>query len=422
MSISRRGLIATAATAAAGTVLPRVPARAQSPSLKIGVLTDMSGPYQDVGGQLSVQCAHQAVDDFKAGGGNINVEIISADHLNKPDNAVGIARQWFDREGVDMLIDVPNSGVGLALLGVAKEKNKVYINTGAASSDLTGPQCNANSIHWGYDTYMLAKSTGGATVKAGGNTWFFITADYAFGKALQRDTTTFIEKEGGKVLGSITYPFPGTTDFSSTLIQAQSSGAKVMGLASAGADTVNQIKQAKEFGITMTLAGLLVFISDVHGLGLATAQGLTITNSFYWDHDDRTRAFSKRLQSKAPDKRAGMVQAGTYAGSLHYLKVAQAMGAADAKKDGAATVARMKATPTDDDCFGKSSIRQDGVALVPAFLWRVKSPSQSKGPWDYLDPDRDHPSGSGIPAAERNRLSAGEGVSRSGAVQGKGAP
>ena len=384
MSISRRGVIATAATAAAATVLPRVPARAQSPSLKIGVLTDMSGTYQDVGGQISVACAHQAVEDFKKAGGTIDVEIISADHLNKPDNAVSIARQWFDRDSVDMLIDVPNSGVGLALLGVAKEKNKVYINTGGASSDLTGPQCNANSIHWGYDTYMLAKSTGGATVKAGGDSWFFITADYAFGKALQRDTTAFIEAAGGKVVGSITYPFPGTTDFSSTLIQAQSSGAKVMGLASAGNDTINQIKQAKEFGITMQLAGLLVFISDVHGLGLETAQGLTITNSFYWDFDDRTRAFSTRLQPKAPGKRPGMVQAGTYAGSLHYLKVAGAMGAAEAKKDGAATVARMKATPTDDDCFGNGSIRQDGVALHPAYLWQVKKPSESKGPWDYL--------------------------------------
>ncbi|MBV9654672.1 MAG: ABC transporter substrate-binding protein [Acetobacteraceae bacterium] len=384
MSISRRGVIATAATAAATTLLPGRPARAQTASLKIGVLTDMSGTYQDVGGQVSVQCARQAVEDYKKAGGTIDVEIIAADHLNKPDNAVSIARQWFDRDGVDMLIDVPNSGVGLALLGVAKEKNKVYINTGGATSDLTGPQCNANSIHWGYDTYMLAKSTGGATVKAGGDSWFFITADYAFGKALQRDTTAFVEAAGGKVVSSITYPFPGTTDFSSTLIQAQSSGAKVLGLASAGIDTINQIKQSKEFGITMQLAGLLVFISDVHGLGLETAQGLTITNSFYWDFDDRTRAFTTRVQPKIPGKRPGMVQAGTYAGSLHYLKVAQAMGAADAKKDGAETVARMKATPTDDDCFGKGSIRQDGVALHPAYLWQVKKPSESKGAWDYL--------------------------------------
>ena len=384
MSITRRTALTSAAAAVAvAGVLPGR-ARAQAPSLKIGVLTDMSGTYQDVGGQTSVASARQAVEDFKSAGGNLTVEVISADHLNKPDNAVAIARQWFDRDGVDMLIDVPNSGVGLALLAVAKEKNKVYINTGGASSDLSGAQCNANSLHWSYDTYMLAKSTGGTIVKNGGDSWFFITADYAFGKALQRDTTSFITAAGGKVMGSILYPFPGTTDFSSTLIQAQSSGAKVLGLASAGMDTINQIKQAKEFGLTMQLAGLLVFIQDVHSLGLETAQGLTITNSFYWDMNDRTRALSARIQSKIPGKRMGMIHAGTYAGSLHYLKAVAALGAEAAKKDGAATVAKMKAMPTDDDAFGPGTIRPDGLAVHPSFLWQVKKPSESKGPWDYL--------------------------------------
>lgn len=380
MIMTRRGVMTTAAAA---TVLSGRRAYAQGASLKVGVLTDMSGTYQDVGGQTSVAAARQALEDFKTAGGTLNVEIVSADHLNKPDNAVSVARQWFDRDGVDMLIDVPNSGVGLALLAVAKEKNKVYINTGGASSDLTGPQCNANSLHWSYDTYMLARSTGATIVKNGGDSWFFITADYAFGKALQRDTTTFIQAAGGKVLGSITYPFPGTTDFSSTLIQAQSSGAKVLGLASAGMDTINQIKQAKEFGLTMQLAGLLVFINDVHSLGLETAQGLTITNSFYWDYNDRTRALSTRIQPKIPGKRMSMIHAGTYAGTLHYLKACAALGAADAKKDGAATVAKMKSMPTDDDAFGPGMIRPDGLALHPSFLWQVKKPSETKGPWDY---------------------------------------
>ena len=257
------------------------------------------------------------------------------------------------------------------------------MNTAAGTSDLTGKQCNANTIHWTYDTWMLARSTGGATVKLGQDTWFFITADYAFGHALQRDTTGFVEGAGGKVLGSIAYPFPGTSDFSSFLLQAQASGAKVIGLCNAGADTVNSIKQAHEFGVTQTLAGMLVLISDIHAIGLDVAGGLLVSETFYWDLNERTRALSERFKPRAPDKRLNMAQAGDYAAVAHYLKVAAAMGAAQAKADGAATVARMKATPTDDDAFGPGSIRADGRTLHPSYLMQVKTPGDSKGPWDY---------------------------------------
>jgi branched-chain amino acid transport system substrate-binding protein len=267
-----------------------------------------------------------------------------------------------------------------------KEKNKVFLASGPATVALTGAQCSPNFIHWTYDTYMLAKSTGGATVKAGGNTWFFITADYAFGKQLQSDTTDMVKTAGGKVLGSVAYPFPDTTDFSSFLVQAQSSGAKVLGLANAGADTVNSIKQAHEFGVnkSMSLAALLMFVTDVHALGLETAQGLHLTESFYWDLNDRTRAFTDRVRPKTPNNWPNMAHAGCYSATLHYLKTVQDMGAAEAKKDGVATVTRMKKMPVEDDCFGKTTIREDGRNLTPAYLFQVKAPSESKGPWDYF--------------------------------------
>ena len=381
MRISRRVVLGAAVAAAA---LPRR-VRADGPGLKIGVLSDFSGPYKDVGGPVSVHAVETAVADFAAAGKSLTVEIVSADHLNKPDVGAGIARQWYDRDGVDIILDCPNSGVGLAIAGVAKDRNKVYVNSGAATSDLTGAQCNANTIHWAYDTTMLAKSTGGAMVKTGGDSWFFITADYAFGHALQRDTTELVTAAGGKVAGSTAYPFPQTTDFSSLLLQAQSSGAKVLGLCNAGADTINSIKQAHEFGLNqqMKIAALLMFIPDVHALTLEVAQGLVLTSSFYWDLDDRTRAFSDRLAKRAPGVRAAMGQAGAYAAALHFLKVAADMGAAQAKQDGAATVARMKAMPTDDDAFGKGTIRGDGLHLNPAYLFEVKTPAESKGPWDY---------------------------------------
>jgi len=380
MSLTRRTLLATAAA------VPAV-ARAQgTPTLKIGCLTDMSGPYKDLAGPGAIAALNQALEEYGVSGKGMNVEVLSADHLNKPDVGATVARQWFDRDGVDLIVEVANSGVALAVAGIAKEKNKVYLNTGAATSDLTGSACNANTIHWVYDTFMLAKSTGGAMVKTGGDSWFFITADYAFGKALQRDTTDFVQGAGGKVLGSVAYPFPGTTDFSSYLIQAQASGAKVLGLANAGTDTINSIKQAKEFGIKMRLAGLLLFLTDIHSLGLEIAQGIVLTDSFYWDMNDRARAFSNRLSPKIGGGRPTMVQAGVYSAVLHYLKTASAMGVDQVKLDGAATVARMKQMPTDDDCFGTGSIRADGRKLHPAYLWEVKKPADSKGPWDYYKP------------------------------------
>jgi branched-chain amino acid transport system substrate-binding protein len=384
MDIARRTLLAGTAAAASLATRPR-PARAQTPTLKIGVLTDLSGPYKDLAGSMSTVCAQLAVAESGAAAGGIGVEVVQADHQNKADIGAEVARKWFDNDGVDIIIDVANSGVALAVSGVAREKNKVLLAGGPASSDLTGAKCNANTIHWVYDTWMLAHSTGSALVKSGGDSWYFITADYAFGKALQRDTTSFVAAAGGKVVGASTYPFPGTTDFSSYLVQAQASGAKVIGLANAGADTVNSIKQAREFGITQTLAGLLVFLSDVHSLGLQTAQGLAVSETFYWDLNDRTRAFSDRLHAKVADRRPTMVHAGAYSCVTHYLKVVAAMGVAQAKADGAATVARMKAMPTDDDCFGAGRIREDGRKIHPCYLFKVKQPSESKGPWDYYN-------------------------------------
>ena len=381
MSISRRTLLATSAAAAS---LPLVRARAQGPVLKIGVLNDLSGPYMNTGGVTSVICAKQAVQEFAAEHG-LNVEVISADHQNKPDLGASICRQWFDRDGVDVVMDVPTSSVALAVQSVVKEKNKVFLAVGPATSGLTTSQCSPNFVTWVYDTYMLAKSTGGAMVKAGGDSWYFLTADYAFGKQLQADTTNFVKAAGGKILGSAPYPFPGTTDFSSFLVQAQASGAKVLGLANAGADTVNSIKQANEFGLnkTMSLAALLMFITDVHALGLDVAKGLVLTESFYWDLNDGTRAFTNKIKPKSPNNWPNMIHAGCYSATLHYLKTAHDMGAAEAKKSGVATVARMKKMPVEDQCFGKTTIREDGRHLVPAYLFQVKTPAESKGPWDY---------------------------------------
>ena len=366
---------------AAAVALPAVRARAQAPKIRIGVLNDQSGPYRNTGGPTSVICCKQAVEEFGAHG--FDVDVIFADHQNKPDLGAGIARQWYDRDGVDMILDVPTSSVALAVGAVAKEKDKAYVNIGAGTADLTGKQCAPSIIHWSYDTYMLAKSTGGATVRTGGTTWYFLTADYVFGHQLQRDATTFIEAAGGKVLGASPYPFPGTSDFSAFLLQAQASGAKVLGLCNAGADTVNSIKQAKEFGLQARIAAMLMFITDVHALGLQTAQGLTLTESFYWDLNDRTRAFTNRVRPKTPDNWPNMIHAGCYAASLHFLKAVADMGAAAAKQSGSAIVNRMKAMPTDDDCFGRAHIREDGLLIVPAYLFEVKTPAESRGKWDY---------------------------------------
>jgi branched-chain amino acid transport system substrate-binding protein len=355
-------------------------AQAQGPSVKIGVLNDRSGLYSDISGEGSVIAARMATEDFKAAEKGLKVEIVSADHQNKPDVGSNIARQWYDRDGVDVITDVPTSSVALAINQITREKNRIFINSGAATSDLTGAQCSPNTVHWTYDTVMLANGTGGAMVRAGGDTWFFLTADYAFGHALERDTTAVIQKNGGKVLGGVRTPFPGT-DFSSFLLQAQSSKAKVIGLANAGGDTINSIKQAGEFGITQggqKLAGLLVFSSDIKALGLRTAQGLVLTESFYWDLNDDTRAFSKRFAEKAGGKMPTMVQAGVYAGVLHYLKAVDALK----DKDPAKVMAKMKEMPTDDPLFGKGAIRADGRKIHDAYLFEVKKPAESKGEWD----------------------------------------
>ena len=380
MQITRRGVIGSAALAGSGLVSGR--ARAQSQTIKIGVLNDMSGAYRDITGMLSVAAVRQAVQDF--GDPSMKVEVVFADHQSKPDVGVTTVRQWIDRDGVDVIVDVPTSSVALAVNNVVREKNKVFLNSGAATGALTGPQCTPNTIHWGYDTYMLAKSTGGALVKAGGDTWYFVTANYVFGQELQRETTTFVQQTGGKVLGAAAYPFPGTSDFSSFLTSAQGSGAKVLGLATSGTDTINNIKQAAEFGINrkMQIAALLMFINDVHGLGLESAQGLFLTESFYWDLNDRTRALTERLRKAMPNQRPNMITAGCYAGVTHYLKALKDGGAAS-KADGAAVVARMKAMPAEDDAYGATTIRQDGLALVPGHLFQVKKPSESKGAWDY---------------------------------------
>lgn len=350
--------------------------------VKIGVLSDMSGLYADIGGPGSVVAAKMAVDDYlKASKSQLKVEVVSADHQNKPDVGSSVARKWYDTDGVDMIIDVPTSSVGLAINQVTKEKGKAYINTGSATSDLTGKDCSPNTVHWLYDTWMLANGTGSAVVKSGGDTWFFLTADYAFGHALERDTSEVVKASGGKVLGSVRVPL-ATQDFSSFLLQAQSSKAKIVGLANAGGDTINSIKQASEFGITkggQKLAGLLVFLPDVHGLGLNVAQGLQITEAFYWDLNDQTRAWSKRFAAANGGKYPSSDHAGVYAGVLHYLK------AVDAAKtdDGAKIVAKMKELPTDDPLFGKGQVRADGRKIHPVHLFEVKKPSESKGPYDY---------------------------------------
>ncbi|GAC1343854.1 MAG: ABC transporter substrate-binding protein [Acetobacteraceae bacterium] len=383
MLIPRRTALGSAASAA---ILGAGPGRAQVPTIRIGVLTDLSGPYADIAGPTSVACVRQAVEDFGVAGKGFNVEVISGDHQNKADVGSNLARQWFDQGGVDMITDVPNSSVALAVAQVAKQKNKAYVNSSMGVEFTASEQCNANTIQWTYDVYMVSKLTGGALVKAGGDSWFFITADYAFGQALEQTATSFITQNGGKVVGRVAYPFPGTTDYSSFLIQAQTSGARVLGLANAGGDAVNTIKQAYEFGLPkggMRLAAMVMFISDVHALGLEVAQGLTLSNSYYWDLNERTRAFNQRVRSKTPNNWPGMLHAGCYAGSLHYLKAVADMGIAAAKADGAAAIARMKAMPTDDDCFGVGSIRPDGRKLHPGYLFEVKKPSESKGPWDY---------------------------------------
>jgi branched-chain amino acid transport system substrate-binding protein len=359
------------------------PALAQDKTVKIGVLNDMSSLYADIGGPNSVVAIKMAVEDSGLVAKGWKIDVLSGDHQNKPDVGTNIARQWVDNK-VDAIADTPNSGVALAVNNLAKEKNIVLLNSGAATADLTGKACTPNTISFTYDTYMLANGTGKALTKAGGDTWFFLTADYAFGHALERDTSAVVTANGGKVLGSVKHPI-NTSDFSSFLLQAQSSKSKVVGLANAGGDTTNSIKQAAEFGIVsggQKLAALLLFINDVHSLGLKTAQGLTFTESFYWDLNDQTRAWSKRFAAAASkNAMPSMTQAGNYAMVRHYLKAMEALGGNP--HDGAKVVAKMKEIPTDDPLFGKGPLRADGRRIIPAYLFEVKKPEESKYPWDY---------------------------------------
>ena len=364
----------------AAALLAATAANAET-QVKIGVMNDRSGLYADMSGEGSVVAAKLAIEDFKAADKGLKVEVVSADHQNKADVAINTAREWFDQQGVDIIVDVPNSGVALALSELIKEKNKVFINSGAAASDLTGAKCSPNTIHWTYDTWALANGTGSAIVKRGGTSWFFITADYAFGAALERDTAKVVKENGGTVVGAVKAPL-NTQDFSAFLLQAQSSGAKIIGLANAGGDTINSIKQAAEFGIVQggqNLAGLLIFITDIHSLGLKTAQGLIFTAAFYWDLNDQTRAWSDRFM-KAAGRRPSMVQAGVYSGVLHYLKAVEALKSA---KDGKTVVAKMKEMPADDPLFGKGEVRADGRKTHDMYLFEVKKPEELKGPWDY---------------------------------------
>src|SRR5215207_224136 len=362
---------ALAVVLAAGT------AQAQT-TIKIGVMSDMSSLYSDIGGPGSTAAAKLAIADFAAKNPNVKVELLSADHQNKPDIGSNIVNQWYDVEKVDLVIDVPNSGVALAVSQIASTKNKAFIVSGAAASDLTGAKCNANTVHWTYDTWMLANGTGKALVKTGGDSWFFLTADYAFGHALERDTSAAVEANGGKVLGKVRHPL-NTSDFSSFLLQAQTSKAKIIGLANAGGDTINSIKSGAEFGIAKSgqnMAGLLVFASDINALGLPTAQGLVFTETWYWDLNDTNRAWTKRWQTEraAAGKFPTMVQAGVYSGVTHYLKaVAELKSGADGK----AVVAQMKKTPTDDPLFGKGTIRADGRKIHDVYLLEVKTPAES---------------------------------------------
>ena len=376
---SAAGLVGAPAALAQDKTAP-----ADLATVKIGVLNDRSGVYSDSTGEGAVIAARLALEDFKPAEHGLSVEIVSADHQNKPDIGAALTRAWYDRDGVDAVFDVPTSSVALAVNAITKEKNKVFVNSGGGTPDLTGAQCTPNTVHWTYDTVALATSNGKAMLKRGGDTWFFLAADYAFGLALERDTRAVVLKNGGKVLGTVKTPFP-TADFSSFLIQAQGSGAKVIGLANAGGDAANAIKQAHEFGIResgQALAALLISSTDIHALGTTIAQGLTLTEAFYWDLNDQTRAFSERFAKLDGGRKPTAYQAGVYGGFLHYLKAVAALHSA---KDGAAVVAKMKEMPTDDPLFGKGTIRADGRKIHDMYLFEVKKPAESKGEWDLYN-------------------------------------
>jgi len=378
MTLTRRAVLGA-------TLAAPVAARAQArPVLRIGVLTDLTGPYRDTGGLTSIACARQAIQEA---GGGMAVELLVGDHQQKADIGLALARQWLDRDGVDVIIDVNNSAIALAVSGLVRERDRMHLNTGAATSDLTGVACNANTAAFTTDTWCRAHSTAGAILRRGGLRWFFITADYAFGRSIQADAATVIEAAGGSIVGSAAYPFPGTTDFSALLLQAATSGAQVIAFANTGADLANCIKQAREFGMPragQSLAAMSGYITDFHAVGPADAQGLLMTENFYWDLNGRTRAFLGRVQVAAADNWPSTAHASAYSAVLHYLKVVAAMGPAAAKASGAATLAAMKRMPTDDDAFGPGSIRVDGRKIHPAYLFEVKTPAESKGAWDLF--------------------------------------
>ena len=382
MQLGRRSMLGAFAVTTLSTSLPKLTKAQAANTVRIALLCDFSGTYRDVTGPTELACIKQAAAEFANRG--FNIEVVYGDNQNRADVGSNLSRQWID-QGVDVIVDGGASSVALAANEIVREKNKVFLNTSSATSDLTGSKCSPNTVHWTYDTYMCAKSTGGALVRAGGDTWFFVTADYAFGHALERDTAAFVRAAGGSIVGSVKHPFP-SSDFSSFLVQAQASRAKVIGFANAGGDTINCIKQAAEFGITRRgtkLAALLMFMTDVHALGLQTAQGLVCTETFYWDLNDRTRAFTNRVKAATGDAPLCMNHAGGYAAVLHYLKTVADMGVTQAKAKGIETVNRMKAMPCDDDCFGPGTIRQDGRKLHPAYLLEVKKPEESRYKYDY---------------------------------------
>jgi branched-chain amino acid transport system substrate-binding protein len=372
-------LVAGTISLLAGTMYARADAQH---TVKIGVLNDQSGPYADMGGLGSVVAANLAVEDSGLRAKGWTIDVLSADHQNKPDVGLSIARRWYDVDGVNMITDLTNSSIALAVSGLTREKNKVALVSGAATSDLTGKACSPNTIHWTDDTWSLAHATGEAAVHTGGTSWFFITADYAFGQALERDTATVVKASGGTIIGNVLVPF-NASDFSSYLLQAQSSGAKIIGLANSGNDTVNSIKQAAEFDVgahgDQHLVGLLLYLTDIHAIGLQTSKGLILASPFYWDLNAGTRSWSARFAAKMHGVEPTMVQAGVYSATLDYLKAVSALASA---ANGAAVVAKMKATPTDDPLFGHGYIRQDGRKIHPMYLFEVKTPAESKGPWD----------------------------------------
>jgi branched-chain amino acid transport system substrate-binding protein len=375
-----KAIFVAAATIALAVSVAPVVAQDFDGNVKIGVLNDRSSLYADTTGVGSEIAARMAVEDYLKANPNskLKITLVVADHQNKPDIGAAIARQWYEKDGVDMIVDVPNSAVALAVSDVAKQLNKVNVNASAGTTRLTGDLCNANTLHWNFDNYALANGTGRAVIATGGDTWYFITADYAFGHDLEEQTSAVVKAQGGKVVGAVRVPL-NNADFSSFLLQAQGSGAKVVGLANAGGDTINAIKQAAEFGISpkQRIAGLLIFLTDIHSLGLKVTQGLNFTESFYWDLNDDTRAWTQRF-IKRHNNYPTSNQAATYSGTLHYLKALEVARTRDGKK----VVEQMKAMPTDDPVLGKGSIRADGRKLHPMYLFQAKMPEESKSEWD----------------------------------------